>query len=115
LTYSGQRDDGRFDSVLRLDGKRIRVMESRKEGGGVEIAGGRFTNGNAETPWFNKCLGPESNVVQGTFPPDRINADIETAAQTRQKSNPNPAARGSFFKIFMRATRMNLRLSAATR
>jgi len=99
LTISGLISDKRYDTVLRLDGKRMRVMEATQEGGGAIVAGGRYTNNNAETPWFNKCLGPDPNIVSGTFSPERINADIEEAAEKRQKINPNPLPRGNFFKL----------------
>ncbi len=99
LTTSGLIGDKRYSVVLRLDSKRMRVMESAQEGGATIIAGGRFTNGNAETPWFNKCLGPDPNIVTGVFSPDRINADLEESARKRQIANPNPAPRGAFFKI----------------
>ena len=103
ITYTGQREDGRYTSIMRLDGKRMRVMESTKEGSGGVIAGGRLTNGR-DVPWFEKCLGPEVKSVSGVFSPDRINADLEEKAQARQKSDPNPAPRGQFFKFFTART-----------
>jgi hypothetical protein len=41
---------------------------------------------------------PVSGIVEGAFPPQRINAEIEDAAKKR--TDPNPAARGRFLKIF---------------
>jgi hypothetical protein len=99
LTISGLIADKRYNTVLRLDGKRMRVMEATQDGGAAIVSGGRYTNNNAETPWFNKCLGPDPNIVSGVFSPDRINADIEAAAEKRQKTNPNPAPRANFFKL----------------
>ena len=91
--------DKRHNLVLQVDGKRMRVMESAQEGGATLVTGGRFTRGNAETPWFHQCAGPNANIVSGVFSPDRINADLEAAAKRRQEANPNPLPRGSFFKI----------------
>jgi hypothetical protein len=99
LTMSGMLADKRHNVVLRIDGKRMRVMESAQEGGATLVTGGRFTNGNAETPWFHQCAGPDTNVVSGVFSPDRINADLEASAKRRQEANPNPLPRGSFFKV----------------
>jgi hypothetical protein len=99
FAFSGLAGTKRNDIALRLDGKRFRLMESAEEGGTVLISGGRYTKGNAETPWFNKCLGPENTLSTGVYSPDRIHDDIEEAARKRQQANSAPLARGTFWHL----------------
>jgi hypothetical protein len=56
LTASASIGDQRYDMVFRVESGRIRVMESTSPNGQTTITGGRATAGNAETPWFRRCL-----------------------------------------------------------
>ena len=58
LTMSGLLADKRHNVVLRLDGKRNRVMELAQEGGATLVTGGRFTSGNAERPGSTSASAP---------------------------------------------------------
>jgi hypothetical protein len=53
ISVSGMRDGKPFSSVYRAEPSRTRVLDATVDGK-VEIAGGRFVNGQ-EFPWANKC------------------------------------------------------------
>jgi hypothetical protein len=55
LAISGTIEARRFDMRLRIEGKRMRTLESATEGGQTVIVGGHFVNGGAPVPWFSKC------------------------------------------------------------
>jgi len=56
LTLSATIDDKRYDLVVQVEHGRMRAMESTRATGQKDIAGGRFTAGGAETPWYGRCL-----------------------------------------------------------
>jgi Caspase domain len=54
IAVSGTRDGQPFDSIYRVEARRMRVMEGTVAGK-KEISGGRFANSGKEMPWLNKC------------------------------------------------------------
>lgn len=56
LTLSATTDDKPRTIVFQVDRGRVRAMESTTDKGEKAIAGGHYTNGGAETPWFSRCV-----------------------------------------------------------
>jgi hypothetical protein len=53
-SLSGNR---RYSLTVRVDRKRMRIMEMTREDGEKEVTTGRYVaGGQGETPWFGKCL-----------------------------------------------------------
>jgi hypothetical protein len=56
LTLSATIGDQRYDIHVQVQGGRVRTTESTRADGQKVIAGGHFTDGGGETPWYGRCL-----------------------------------------------------------
>ena len=45
----------RLHLLYRVEGGRLRTMQSAREGGPVVVSGGVFTGNRMQTPWLHKC------------------------------------------------------------
>jgi len=55
ISISMANERQRLNLLYRVEGRRLRTMESAREGGSPIVIGGVFVENRAPTPWFNKC------------------------------------------------------------
>jgi hypothetical protein len=56
VTRTSTVDDQQYNVVVQVEDGRMRTVEQARATGEKQVAGGRFTQSGAETPWYSRCL-----------------------------------------------------------
>jgi len=71
IATSMANEQQRLNLLYRVEGRRLRTMESAREGGATIVASGLLTASKMPTPWLNRCA-PGTMAHAG---PEAIDAD----------------------------------------